>query len=230
MTSTRLPGKVLQLIADHPLLYYHVKRVQQSGLPIYLAVTTNAADDPLAVFATDTHIPLTRGDEHDVLSRYQQCAAQYELDIIVRVTSDCPLLDGALIAQGVHDYVQRNDPRLYLSNVSERTFPRGLDFEIFSRELLEEAARKATLASDREHVTPYIHQNRSGTVRFEHVVLPQNYSGYRLTVDTAEDFVLIQKLIEQYQADTLSFDALISLLDQHPELVALNAHIEQKKI
>lgn len=230
MTSTRLPGKVLQLVAGHPLLYYHVKRVQQSGLPIYLAVTTNAADDPLAAFATDTDLLLTRGNEHDVLSRYQQCAAQYELDIIVRVTSDCPLLDGALIAQGVHDYVQRNDPRLYLSNVLERTFPRGLDFEVFSRELLDEAARKATLASDREHVTPYIHQNRSGAVRFEHMVLPQNHSDYRLTVDTAEDFLLIQQLIEQYQADTLPFDALISLLDQHPELVALNAHIEQKKI
>jgi spore coat polysaccharide biosynthesis protein SpsF len=230
MTSTRLPGKVLQSIAGHPLLYYHVKRVQQSNLPLYLAVTTNAADDPLATFATDNNIPLTRGDEHDVLSRYQQCAAQYELDIIVRVTSDCPLLDGTLIAQGVHDYVQRNDPRLYLSNVLERTFPRGLDFEVFSRELLEEAAVKATLASDREHVTPYIHQNRSGTVRFEHVVLPHNHSAYRLTVDTAEDFRLIQQLIEQYQADTLSTDALISLLSRHPELVALNAHIEQKKI
>ncbi len=230
MTSTRLPGKVLQPIAGRPLLHYHVKRVLQSGLPLYLAVTTNAADDPLVEFALAANLPFTRGNEHDVLSRYQQCATQYNLDILVRVTSDCPLLDGALIAQGVHDYVQQNDPRLYLSNVLHRTYPRGLDFEIFSRELVEEAALKATLDSDREHVTPYIHQNRSGKVRFQHVVLPQDHSQYRLTVDTAEDFLLIQQLIEQYQADTLSTDSLISLLAQHPELVALNAHVEQKKV
>jgi len=230
MTSTRLPGKVLQPIASQPLLHYHVERLRQSGLPLYLATTINATDDPLAEFAAAASLPITRGDEHDVLSRYQQCAAQYDLDIIVRVTSDCPLLDGPLIAQGVHNYVQRNDGRLYLSNVLERTYPRGLDFEVFSRELLEEAAQEATLASDREHVTPYIHQNRSEQVRFQHITLPQDYSMYRLTVDTSEDFLLIQQLIEEHHADELSTAALISLLEQHPELVALNAHIEQKKV
>lgn len=230
MTSTRLPGKVLRTVAAKPLLHYHVSRLQTSRLPLYLAVTTNTADDPLADFAAAYHLPCTRGNEHDVLSRYQQCAATHDLDIIVRVTSDCPLLNGELIASGVRDYVQANNPRLYLSNVLERTFPRGLDFEIFSRELLEEAFQQATLPADREHVTPYIHQNRSGRVQFQHVLRSEDRSNYRLTVDTAEDFELIRQLIEHYQADALSTDALLALLDAHPELVELNAHIEQKKL
>ncbi|MBD2715010.1 glycosyltransferase family protein [Microvirga sp. STR05] len=230
MTSTRLPGKVLLPVAGKPLLHYHVERLQASGLPLYIATTSNATDDPLAAFAYTSALPCTRGDEHDVLSRYQQCAAQHELDVIVRVTSDCPLLDGEVLAKGVRDYLLANDPHLYLSNVLERTFPRGFDFEVFSRELLEEAFEQATLPSDREHVTPYIHQNRSGRVRFRHIMRPNDRSSYRLTVDTAEDFELVRQLIESHGAATLSADSLIALLDQHPELVALNAHIEQKKL
>lgn len=230
MTSTRLPGKVLMPVSGHPLLHYHVERLRQSGLPLYLATTTNTTDDPLAAFAEQYALPCTRGDENDVLGRYYQCAQEHNLDVIVRVTSDCPLLDGALVAQGVEEYLRQNDPRLYLSNVLERTFPRGFDFEIFSRELLTEAFQNATLPGDREHVTPYINQNRSGQVRFAHILRLEDRKEYRLTVDTAEDFELIRILIEEYNAATLSADALIALLDVHPELVARNAHVEQKKV
>ncbi|HEX8429345.1 glycosyltransferase family protein [Hymenobacter sp.] len=230
MTSTRLPGKVLLPVGGHPLLQYHVERVQQSGLSLYLATTTNATDDLIANFASARQLPCTRGDEHDVLARYQQCAAAHDLDVIVRVTSDCPLLDGKLIAGSVQAYIQATDERLYLSNVLERTFPRGLDFEVFSRELLEEAFLHATLPADREHVTPYIHQNRSGQVHFQHIMRRADRSAYRLTVDTTEDFELIRRLIEDYGAANLTTDELIELLNQHPELVALNAHIEQKKL
>ncbi|QJX49282.1 glycosyltransferase family protein [Hymenobacter taeanensis] len=230
MTSTRLPGKVLLPVGGQPLLHHHVERLQASGFPLHLAITTNATDGPLADFAEARQLAYVRGDEHDVLSRYALCAQEHELDVVVRVTSDCPLLDGALVGHSVQEYLRANDTRLYLSNVLERTFPRGFDFEIFSRELLEEAAQHATLASDREHVTPYIHQNRSGGVRFQHVLRSENRSAYRLTVDTAEDFELIRRLIEEHGAAALSADALVALLDQHPELVALNAHVEQKKI
>lgn len=212
------------------MLEYHTNRLKESNLPIYLATTTNATDDPLADFAALHHLPCVRGDEHNVLSRYWQCAQIHNLDIIVRVTSDCPLIDGHLVAESVQEYIACNDTRLYLSNVLQRTFPRGLDFEIFSRELLAEAATYAVLDSDLEHVTPYIHQNRSGTVRFRHITRLQDRSNYRLTVDTPEDFALLQQLIEQYQGQALSSDELIALLNTHPELVAVNAHIEQKKL
>ncbi|SET51679.1 cytidylyltransferase domain-containing protein [Hymenobacter actinosclerus] len=230
MTSTRLPGKVLKPIGGRPLLAYHTERLQASGLDVYLAITTNATDDPLADFAAAHALPVSRGPEDDVLARYQRCAAAHELDVIVRVTSDCPLLDGRLIAQAVQEYLAAENPRLYLSNVLERTYPRGFDFEVFSRELLDEAARHATTAADREHVTPYLHQNRSGRVQFAHLTRPTDRSAYRLTVDTAEDFELIRRLMEEYQADMLGADELIALLEEHPELVAINAHIEQKKL
>ncbi|AII50406.1 cytidylyltransferase domain-containing protein [Hymenobacter sp. APR13] len=230
MTSTRLPGKVLRPVAGQPLLLHHVQRLQASSLPLYLATTTNATDDVLAEFGAAHQLPCTRGPEDDVLARYQQCATAHNLDVIVRVTSDCPLLDGALVADAVRAYLAADNPRLYLSNVLERTFPRGFDFEVFSRELLEEAAAQATLPSDREHVTPYIHQNRSGRVQFQHVRRAEDRSAYRLTVDTADDFELIRQLIEDYAAAAISTDSLIALLDAHPELVALNAHIEQKKL
>ncbi len=230
MTSTRLPGKVLKPIGGRPLLDYHVARLRASELPVYLAITTNATDDPLADFGATHGLPVSRGPEDDVLARYQQCAAAHELDVIVRVTSDCPLLDGELIARAVQQYLAADNPRLYLSNVLERTYPRGFDFEVFSRELLEEAFHHATTASDREHVTPYIHQNRSGRVQFQHLTRPTDRSAYRLTVDTAEDFELIRRLLEEHQADTLGAEELIALLDEHPELVAINAHIEQKKL
>ncbi|SNC65578.1 spore coat polysaccharide biosynthesis protein SpsF [Hymenobacter gelipurpurascens] len=230
MTSTRLPGKVLMPVAGQPLLQYHVERLQASGFPLYLAITTNATDNPLADFAEAQHLAYVRGDEHDVLSRYALCAQEHQLDVVVRVTSDCPLLDGELVGQSIREYLRANDARLYLSNVLERTFPRGFDFEIFSRELLEEAAQHATLPADREHVTPYIHQNRSGRVHFRHIRRPDDRSAYRLTVDTAEDFELIRQLIEVHHAARLTADELIGILDQHPELVALNAHVEQKKI
>lgn len=229
MTSTRLPGKVLLPIGGNPLLHYHIARAQQSGVPVYLAITSNATDDALVDFAAANSLPLTRGDEQDVLGRYHQCATEHALDIIVRITSDCPLLDGRLIADAIGQYLSCNDPRLYLSNVLQRSYPRGFDFEIFSRALLDEAYHQATLASDREHVTPYIHQNRGGNVRFRHLTYSADKSQYRLTVDTAEDFELIRQLIENYQAQNLSAEQLIDLLDQHPELVALNAHVEQKK-
>jgi spore coat polysaccharide biosynthesis protein SpsF len=229
MTSTRLPGKVLKPIAGKPLLHYHLDRLKSSNLPLILAITTNASDDVLADFALTHAIPITRGPEDDVLTRYQQCAAAYQLEVIVRVTSDCPLIDGELVAQGVREYLAADDPQLYLSNAIQRTYPRGLDFEIFSRALLDEAARLATSAADREHVTPYIHQNRSGKVRLQHILHTPDASNYRLTVDTAEDFELIRRLIENHGAATMSADALIELLAAHPELAKLNAHIEQKK-
>jgi spore coat polysaccharide biosynthesis protein SpsF len=230
MTSTRLPGKVLLQAGGKSLLAWHVERLRQTGLPVFLATTTNATDDVLVDFGAAYGLPVTRGDEHDVLSRYHQCAAAHELDIIVRVTSDCPLIAPELIAEGAVRYQTAANPRLYLSNVLHRTYPRGFDFEIFSRELLDEATQQATLPAHREHVTPYINQNCSGDVIFAHLTRMDDASQLRLTVDTAEDFALVQVLLNDYNAGQLTGEELIALLSAHPELVALNAEVEQKKI
>jgi spore coat polysaccharide biosynthesis protein SpsF len=230
MTSTRLPGKILKEVGGKPMLQYHINRLQTSALPIYIATTIKATDDPVRDFAKQENIFCYRGDEEHVLSRYYECAKANSLEVVVRVTSDCPLIDGLLIQKSVDEYLQLGDPYLYYSNCLQRTFPRGFDFEIFSFQLLEEAFHRATAPSDIEHVTPYINQNRSGKVVFKHVLNSTDQSDIRITVDTPEDFTLIQKLIEEYGADRMGYQEIINLFVLHPELKQINAHIEQKKI
>ena len=230
MTSTRLPGKILKTINDVPLLKYHADRVRQSGYPFYVATTINETDDTIVDFCTKEGIPFYRGDEHHVLSRYYYCAKENNLDVIIRVTSDCPLVDGTLIKSALDQYKDSFGQYDYVSNYIERTFPRGFDFEIFSFAFLEEAFNKATLAADIEHVTPYINQNRTKKTVFYSILNKDDKSNYRITVDTPEDFELIERLIVDYRANELPASGIIAILDQHPELVKINAHIEQKSL
>jgi spore coat polysaccharide biosynthesis protein SpsF len=229
MTSTRLPGKVLLEAAGKSMLEYHTERLASSGLPIIIATTTNDTDDPIVDFAKGRNISYYRGDENHVLSRYYEAAKSYELDTIIRVTSDCPLIDGNLVREGVDLFEKENNQYLYLSNCLKRSYPRGFDFEVFSFQALKEAYHCASLPGDIEHVTPYIHQNRSEKVVFRNITQLVDKSEYRITLDTEEDFQLIKILIEQYGAAELDFMQIISVFDSHPELASINAHIEQKK-
>jgi spore coat polysaccharide biosynthesis protein SpsF len=231
MGSTRLPGKVLLPAAGRPLLDYHVARAQQSGLPIYLATTTEPADDALAAYAERHGLPYHRGSEADVLARYYETARKFGLDVIVRVTSDCPLVDGPLIGEAVARYLAEGNPLVYRSNSIVRTFPRGLDFEIFSMDMLAEAYANATLPYEREHVTPYLKANpaTAGRVVYRDEVWPGgDFSRFRITLDTAEDYEVLRRLIEEHHADQLDAASLLALLEAQPDLMALNAHIEQK--
>jgi spore coat polysaccharide biosynthesis protein SpsF len=234
-TSTRLPGKVLLTAGGKTYLEHHLDRLRGAGLPVVVATTTNAADDPVVQLCAERGVPVFRGSEDDVLSRFAGAAREHGLDGIVRVTSDCPLIDPAIVAAGVDRWRAENDPDLYISNCLERTYPRGMDFEIFSAARLYDADAKATLKADREHVTSYLHQNRSGDVHLLNLpwsdsAASPNAAQYRLTLDTADDWKLLDALIEDFDAPRLDCTELVAILDQHPELAALNAHIEQKKL
>jgi spore coat polysaccharide biosynthesis protein SpsF len=229
MGSTRLPGKVLRTARGISMLQYHVERLQCSGLPICIATTTLPEDDCLEMHAQQLGVACFRGSSADVLSRYYGAATHLGLQTVVRVTSDCPLIDGFLIGETVRRYQTVADPLAYVSNGIHRTFPRGLDFEVFSYPLLAEAQKYATSISDREHVTPYLHQNRSGQVSITQVVRSPDASAFRVTLDTPEDFQLLKILLEDYHADSLTTEDLVALLNNHPELVALNSAIEQQK-
>src|SRR5206468_3291313 len=126
-------------------------------------------------------------------------------------------------------YMELNDPNCYVSNTLERTFPRGLDYEVFSFSLLDEAYRNATLEYDKEHVTPYIHQNRSGNVKLVNLRNTEDRGQYRITLDTIEDFTLLNSLIKDHNADQMGYVEIEQLLETCPELVEINAHVEQKK-
>ena len=231
MGSTRLPGKVLLPAAGRPLLDYHVARLAQSGLPLYLATTTEPADDALATYAETRGLPYHRGSETDVLARYYETAVKFGLDVVVRVTSDCPLVDGPLIGQAVARYLADANPLEFRSNSIIRSFPRGLDFEIFSMQLLAEAYERAQSPYEREHVTPYLKARPATAGRVLNVdeVWPGgDFSHFRVTLDTPEDYEVLRCLIEAHHADQLALPELLALLEAHPEIMALNASVEQK--
>lgn len=230
MTSTRLPGKVLLPAGGRTMLDRHVQRLRDAGLPVIIATSVNAADDPIVAFAVTNDVPVVRGSESDVLSRYHAAILEHDLDVVVRVTSDCPLIDGELIATAVRDYMAEDRPETFLSNTLERTYPRGFDFEVFSRTALIEAHERATHAYEREHVTPYLYAGDASRFKTRSVVRSQDASGYRVTLDTPEDLAVIKTLIEEHDADALDVEGIIAILDSHPDLVQINAAVEQKKL
>lgn len=229
MTSTRLPGKIFKEINHKHLLCYHSQRLQQTGLNVIIATTINNTDDVICEFAEKEKLAFYRGSENNVLSRYHEAARKFELDVIIRVTSDCPLIDPHLIRNNLEKYFKFNNPQLYMANGMERTFARGFDFEIFSSQLLDEAFKNATDEGDLEHVTPYIWKNRSGKVELYPVKQAVDNSRFRITVDTKDDFELIKVLIEKYNADQLPYNEIEQILIDHPALSIINAHVEQKK-
>lgn len=230
MTSTRLPGKVLLEAGGRTLLDHHLDRLLRVGLDVVVATTVNATDDPIVALAEERGLPVFRGSEDDVLGRFAGAIREFSLDTVVRVTSDCPLIDGGLVAAGITAYDEAGDPDLYVSNALTRTLPRGMDFEVFGGAALLEADANAVAGPHREHVTPYLYENVSGRVRLLNQPWPEDKSAYRVTLDTADDLALIRRLIEEHDAASLDCGAIIELLDAHPKLVAINAHVEQKKL
>lgn len=230
MTSSRLPGKVLLEAGGRTLLDHHLDRLEAAGLDVFVATTTNTTDDPVVALAEARGLPVHRGSEDDVLARFAGCVEEYSLATVVRVTSDCPLIDGAVVRRGLEVFDDAADPWLYVSNGLERTYPRGFDFEVFSARALLDAAEHAVEPAHREHVTPYLYANGSGRMSLRNLSRTADASQYRVTLDTADDLRLIRTLIEEYDAATLDVDQVVAVLDQHPELVAINAHVEQKKL
>jgi spore coat polysaccharide biosynthesis protein SpsF len=231
--STRLPGKVLIEAAGRTMLDHHLDRLVAAGLDVYVATTDNASDDRVADLAQRRGIAAFRGSEEDVLSRFAGCARAHDLDVVVRVTSDCPLIDGGVVADGVTRFLQLREQHgddVYLSNTLERTYPRGFDFEVVAAAALQRADLEATARRDREHVTPWLY---AGTHRLPHIVQVRravDRSSYRVTLDTVEDLELIRRLLEDHDAATLDCDGVIAVLDAHPQLVALNADVAQREL
>lgn len=233
MGSTRLPGKILKPIMGRPMMDYLLERVQGIQIPhsLIIATTTNPQDDAIESFAKQKSILVFRGSEEDVLDRYYQTCCMYPADIIVRITGDCPLIDPAIIKRGIA-IMQENSKKLdYVSNVLQRTFPRGMDVEVLTSDALKTAAKEASSTYDREHVTPFLYRQpeRFHLANFTHT---PDISNYRLTVDTAEDFVLISKIFEALYPNSKKFTLadILKAFDQHPEWKEINAHVKQKEV
>lgn len=233
MTSTRLPGKVLLEVAGKPLLEHQIERLRRVKLAdkIVVATTVNAADEPIVALCRRLSIPVWRGAEHDVLARYHGAAVAHRAEVIVRVTSDCPVIDPQVLDATIGYYLERRGQLDYVSNSLERSFPRGLDAEVFAFRSLAEAFDEARDEEEREHVTPFLYR-RPQRYRLGNVACREDLSGHRWTVDTPEDFALIRHMIGALYPVLPQFGLrdMLAWLKGRPELTALNAHIEQKTL
>ena len=198
MGSTRLPGKVLADIAGRPMLWHVVKRVRRAITlqQVIVATSTATADDAVAAFCRAHEIECYRGSENDVLDRYYRAAQSFGAEIVVRVTGDCPLIDAEVIDDVIRVFLA--DQCDYASNTLRITYPDGLDTEVFSFAALEKAWRQARLASEREHVTPYLRDSE----RFRVASVEHRGEGdigrLRWTVDEPCDLAFVRALYEHF--------------------------------
>lgn len=197
--STRLPGKVLMEINQTPLLKIHLDRLKKSKKvdKIIVATTDCAEDNIIEKLASEWGYEVFRGSENDVLDRFYQAVKNIKPLWVVRVTSDCPLIDPVLVDEVIE--VTQSSSKDYGSNVIDETFPDGQDVEVFKFSALEYAWKNAKKESEREHVTPYIrnNSNQKGKNIFSLISYKNNidYSKIRITVDEPNDFELINKVI-----------------------------------
>jgi spore coat polysaccharide biosynthesis protein SpsF len=233
MTSTRLPGKVLKEILGKTLLEYLVERLRRVRLAdeIVIATTVNDTDIPIVDLCNRLGVCVTRGSENDVLARYYEAAKMHGADMIVRVTSDCPLIDPVVIDRIIAFYRDHPGEYDYVSNSLTQSFPYGMAAEVFPFKALEEAHRDAVAEPEREHVSPFIY-TRPERYRIGQVIQRENLSHHRWTVDTPEDFDLVERITSALYPLKPTFDMqdILELLKHHPDWVEINSHVHQKKL
>lgn len=232
--STRLPGKVLKKICGKTVLEHDIDRLKRirNINKIVIATTILEKDNCIVEEADRLGISYYRGSEEDVLSRYYYAAKENNADIVVRVTSDCPLIDSEVSGEIIQYYIDNKHKYDYVSNTIDRTYPRGLDTEVFSFKALEKAFNEAESQRDREHVTPYIWDN-SKLFRLFQYKNDVDCSGLRWTLDTIEDFELISKIYQALYSEgnnNFYMNDIIELYKGNSQLKEINKYIEQKKI
>jgi spore coat polysaccharide biosynthesis protein SpsF (cytidylyltransferase family) len=224
--STRLPGKVLKKVGDQTLLQCHLSRIQKATRISQLVVATTVEQEDAAVEqeAKRCGLEVYRGSVNDVLDRFYQAAAPRTPDYVVRLTSDCPLIDPELIDKVVAFVISENLD--YASNTLRLTYPDGLDVEVLRFSSLERAWKEATLLSEREHVTPYIYKNSTfhGKTLFKagNYEEGDNLGDLRITVDEPADFEVLSFLLEKL-GPARPWREYIHLLLEHPEICAINS-------
>jgi spore coat polysaccharide biosynthesis protein SpsF len=229
-SSTRLPGKVLMEAAGRPLLAHMIERIRaaRSAERIVIATTTDPSDDAIVALCEQLEVDCFRGHPLDCLDRHYQIALRSAAEAVVKIPSDCPLIDPRAIDRVLSAWHECERPCDFLSNLHPASWPDGNDVEVMATSALACAWREADDPFDREHTTPFI-WSRPARFRLANVTWESGLDHsqrYRWVVDWFEDYSVVREIVEQLaprEGPLFGVDAIIELLERRPELVARNA-------
>lgn len=227
--STRLPGKVLKDLCGETVLARVVNRARRAKLldEVVVATSTLPADDAIVRECEHLQAACFRGDELDVLDRYYRAGIQFKADLIVRVTSDCPLTDPDLIDIHVRRLIARWEQLDFVTNMVEQTYPLGLAVEAMPADVLARMKRMSQSDALKEHVTTLAYVE-PGWFKIDNLFHSVDLSDLRWTVDTQEDLDLVRLIFQHFGHDRFSWEEVLPLMEQHPEWVEINRHVRQK--
>lgn len=228
MWSSRLPGKVLLSLAWRPVLWHDVTRCRLAKWvdDVIVATTTNREDDVIARWCEKNNVKFHRGSSDNVLERYYETAVAFKSEIVIRTTSDCPLVDPNIIDLMIEKY--HSDDGEYHSISLNRKFVRGLDCEIMAFDILKKAYDNATEDYEKEHVTPYV-INFCDSRSF---VEPKEYAwDLRLTLDEMRDYELLSLIYDKFykEWEIIEIKEVIKFLKENPEIAWMNQEVIHKK-
>ena len=230
MGSTRLPGKVMKPLCGKPILWHIITRISYSKQieKIIIATTDKEEDKVIVKLAEQMGVAFYRGSSDDVLDRYYQAARKFNVDPVVRITADCPLIDPEIMDNIIDYYLKGGYD--YVSNGLKPTLPDGLDTEVFSFKSLEKAWAEAKKPSEREHVTSYIY-NHPELLKIHNYENDVDLSGMRWVVDEEADYQFISEVYKNLYKDGKIFYVkdIIRLLEEMPELLKLNKGISRNE-
>ena len=231
MGSTRLPGKVLKDLGGATVLARVVNRTRRARLldKVVVATSTAAGDDVIVNECRRLGVACFRGSEQDVLDRYYQCSRQFSAEAVVRITSDCPLIDPELIDAHVERLKSHWAEVDFVTNMMRETFPLGLAVEAMPVDVLTRMHRMSQTGDLREHVTTLAYVQPQW-FRIDHVTNAENLSHMRWTVDTPADLEFVRLIFGQFRHDHFSWRDVLPVLQQHPEWADINRGIAQKAI
>ncbi len=232
MGSTRLPGKIMAKIVGKPMLELMIERVKRSKLieEVIVATTESSGEKEIINLTRRLKVPCFQGSEEDVLSRVLNAAVKHKVDIIVELTADCPFADPKIIDEVIQKYLSGNFD--HVSNISKRSFPRGLDVQVFSTKTLKKVSSLTNDPIDREHVSLYIYKHPK-VFKLGHIIAPPSLRrDYRLTVDVESDLELTRRVYQFFypKKKDFSLQDVVSFLDKNNQLAELNSNVKQKPI
>lgn len=229
MSSSRLPGKVMLPILEEPLLYRMIERLRMVRRISHIVIATSdhTQDDVIERFCKKYQIDCYRGSLNDLLDRHWQVGHLTEADVVLKIPSDCPLIDPRIVDKVLDVYLSAPDKYDYISNLHPATYPDGNDVEIMSFKALTKAWEEAVRPLELEHTTPYFWENpekfKLGNVLWETGL---DYSmSHRFTIDYHEDYQFIKRIFEELYPlkPEFSLEDILNLLAQKPEIMAINA-------